>query len=63
MIFNEIKCHFNTSVGLVGGTNPLHPPLCPRLPIIQIASPFAVLQVRDDFIVQIVWWHCAATHL
>ena len=23
MIFNEIKCHFNTSLGLVGG---MHPP-------------------------------------
>jgi len=27
MIFNEIKCHVNTSLGLVGG---MHPPLCPR---------------------------------
>jgi len=31
MIFNEIKCHVNTSFGLVGGMHPLHPPLCPRL--------------------------------
>ena len=29
MIFNEIKCHFNTSLGLVGGMHPLHPP-CAR---------------------------------
>jgi len=29
MIFNEIKCHVNTSLGLVGE---MHPPLCPRLP-------------------------------
>jgi len=28
MIFNKIKCHVNTSLGLVGG---MHPPLCPRL--------------------------------
>jgi len=28
MIFNEIKGHVNTSLGLVGG---MHPPLCPRL--------------------------------
>ena len=26
-----IKCHVNTSFGLVGGMHPLHPPLCPRL--------------------------------
>jgi len=28
MIFNEIKCHVivNTSLGLVGGIHPLHPP-------------------------------------
>jgi len=32
IIFNEIKCHVNTSLGLVGGMHPLHPPLCPRLP-------------------------------
>jgi len=25
MIFNEIKCHVNTSLGLVGGMHPLHP--------------------------------------
>jgi len=25
MSFNEIKCHVNTSLGLVGGTHPLHP--------------------------------------
>jgi len=31
MIFNEIKCHVNTSLGLVGGMHSLHPPLCPRL--------------------------------
>jgi len=31
MIFNEIKCHVNTNIGLVGGMHPLHPPLCPRL--------------------------------
>jgi len=31
MIFNEIKCHINTSLGLVGGMHSLHPPLCPRL--------------------------------
>jgi len=31
MIFNEIKCHVNTSLGLVGGMHPLHIPLCPRL--------------------------------
>jgi len=28
MIFNKIKCHVNTSLGLVGG---MHPPLYPRL--------------------------------
>jgi len=26
MIFNEIKCHVNTSLGLVGGMHPLHTP-------------------------------------
>ena len=26
MIFYEIKCHVNTSLGLVGGMHPLHPP-------------------------------------
>jgi len=31
MIFNEIKCHVNTSLGLVGRMHPLHPPLCPPL--------------------------------
>jgi len=31
MIFNEIKFHVNTSLGLVGEMHPLHPPLCPRL--------------------------------
>ena len=31
MICNEIKGHVNTSLGLVGGMHPLHPPLCPRL--------------------------------
>ena len=30
MIFNKIKFHVNTSLGLVGGLHPL-PPLCPRL--------------------------------
>jgi len=25
MIFNEIKCRVNTSLGLVGGMHPLHP--------------------------------------
>ena len=32
MIFNEIKCCVNTSLGLVGGNaSPASPPLCPRL--------------------------------
>jgi len=32
MIFNEIKCHVNSSLGLVGGgRNPCIPPVCPRL--------------------------------
>jgi len=31
MIFNEIKYHVNTSLGLVGGYIPCIPPLCPRL--------------------------------
>ena len=26
LIFNEIKCHVNTSLGLVGVMHPLHPP-------------------------------------
>jgi len=30
MIFNEIKCHVNTSLGLVGGASPTSP-LSPRL--------------------------------
>jgi len=35
MSFNEIKCHVNTSFGLLGGMHPLHPPLCPRLTSVQ----------------------------
>jgi len=31
MRVNEMKCHATTSLGLVGGMHPLHPPLCPRL--------------------------------
>ena len=31
MIFNEIKCHVNTSFGLAGGMHPQNPPLCLRL--------------------------------
>jgi len=31
MIFNEIKCHVNISLGLVGGCIPCISPLCPRL--------------------------------
>jgi len=27
MIFNEIKCHVNTSLGLVGGCIPFIPPV------------------------------------
>jgi len=27
MIFNEIRCHVNTSLGLVGGCIPCIPPL------------------------------------
>jgi len=27
MIFNEIKCHINTSLGLVGGCIPFIPPV------------------------------------
>jgi len=27
MIFNEIKCHVNTSLGLVGGCTPCIPPV------------------------------------
>jgi len=30
MIFNEIKCPVNTSLGLVGDASPASP-LCPRL--------------------------------
>jgi len=30
MICNEIKCHVNTSLGLVGGMHPLHAPSCVR---------------------------------
>jgi len=29
MIFNEIKCHVNTSLGLVGGCIPCTPPANP----------------------------------
>jgi len=31
MSFNEIECHVNTSLGLLGEDASLHPPLCPRL--------------------------------
>jgi len=34
MILNEIKCHVNTSLGLVGGCIPCIAPLCPRLAIV-----------------------------
>jgi len=27
MIFNEIKCHVNTSLGLVGNASPAYPPV------------------------------------
>jgi len=27
MIFNEMKCRFNTSLGLVGGMQRMHPPV------------------------------------
>jgi len=30
MIFSEIKCHVNTSLGLVRGMHPLHPSPCVR---------------------------------
>jgi len=30
MILNEIKCHVNTSLGLVGGMHPLQPFPCVR---------------------------------
>ena len=30
MIFNEIKCHVNTYLGLVGVMHLLHPPPCVR---------------------------------
>jgi len=37
MLFNEIKCHVNTSLGLVGGMHPVHAsPLCPRLSIVRL---------------------------
>jgi len=35
MIFNEIKCHVNTSLGLVGGDAS---PLCPRLDVNSLFS-------------------------
>jgi len=31
MTFNEIKCHVNTFLGLVGDASPASLPLCPRL--------------------------------
>ena len=33
MIFNEIKCHVNTSLGVVGGMHPLHPPVSAPAPV------------------------------
>jgi len=36
MIFNEIKCHVNTSLDLVGGDASPAPPLCPRLTLSRI---------------------------
>jgi len=42
MIFNEIKCHVNASLGLVGGMHPLHLPLCPRLPMAHFPISFAL---------------------
>jgi len=35
MIFNEIKRHVNTSLGLVGDASPAPPP-CPRLTLSRI---------------------------
>jgi len=49
MIFNEIKCHFNTCLGLVGGMYPRHPPLCPPLNIITkyaVSFPNSVLNIN-----------------
>jgi len=59
MIFNEIKCHVNTSLGL--GCIPCPPHLCPRLPIWRVKKQccqvirfqpvhiLKVLQLSSDF--------------
>ena len=40
MMFNEIKCHVNTSLSLVGGCIPwIPPPLCPRLCGLLVSKP------------------------
>jgi len=39
MIFNEIKCHVNTSLGLVGGCIPCIPP-CVRACDLPCISPY-----------------------
>jgi len=43
MIFNEIKCHVKTSLSLVGGMHPLHPP-CVR--------------AWAHYGIDIFWWTC-----
>ena len=54
MIFNEIKCCVNTSLGLVGGMHTLHPhPLCPRLPeVIGRDNNWRRLQILESSLIQ-----------
>jgi len=40
MIFNEIKCHVNTSFGLVGGCISCIPPVSAPAPILQLYTWF-----------------------
>jgi len=46
MIFNEIKCHVNTSLGLVGGMHPPRVRACVRVPRFFRANDF-LLQYAD----------------
>jgi len=51
MIFNEIKCRVNTSLGLVGDASPASLPLCPRLGI-TTSFIVVILRIKDKIVVE-----------
>jgi len=52
MIFNEIKCHVNTSLGLVGG---MHPP-CVRAWFSVATSEEIFVDIANGLIVFVVYF-------